>query len=72
MTNAQISHSIEVTETDLEMNLSAIRMETGGTMETFLVLYRLKEKTPLKITPIANQNVINLTTPHSTDLTIYL
>ena len=39
MTNAQISHSIESMQTDLEMNLSTIRMETGGTMGTFLVLH---------------------------------
>ena len=38
MTNAQISHSIETMETDLEMDLSTIRMGTGRTMESFLVL----------------------------------
>ena len=40
MTNAQISHSIEAMDIDLEMNLSTIRMGTGETMETFLVLHR--------------------------------
>ena len=40
MTNAQISHLIEAMETDPENNLSTIRMGTGGTMETFLVLHR--------------------------------
>ena len=43
MTNAQISQSIEAIETDLEMNLSTIRMETGETMENFFVPHRLKE-----------------------------
>ena len=37
MINAQISHSLEAMEIDLEMNLSTIRMETGETMEGFLV-----------------------------------
>ena len=37
MTDAPISHSIEVMKTDHEMNLSTIRLETGETMETFLV-----------------------------------
>ena len=72
MTNAQIIRSIEVRESDLETNLSAIRMETGGTMETFLVLRRLKEGSSHKITPTANQEVINLKTPRSADLTIDL
>ena len=49
MTNAQISHSIEAMETDPERNLSTIRMGTGGTMETFLVLRRLQGETSLKI-----------------------
>ena len=72
MTNAQISHSIETMETDLEMNLSTIRTETGGTRETFLVLHRLQGETSHKIIPIANQEVINLTTLRSADLTIDL
>ena len=72
MTNAQISHSIEVRENDLEMNLPAIRMETGGTMTTSLVLRRLKEESSQKINPTANQEVINLITPPSADLTIDL
>ena len=42
-TNAQKVYSIEAMETDLEMNLPTIRMETGETMETFLVPHRLKE-----------------------------
>ena len=72
LTNAQISQSIEAMETDLEMNLSTIRMETGETMETFLVPHRLKEETSHKIIPIANLEVINLTTLRSADLTINL
>ena len=72
MTNAQMSRSTEVRETDLETNLSQIRMETAGTMETFLVLRRLKEETSHNITPIANQEVINLTTLRSANLLIDL
>ena len=43
-------------------------MGTGETMESFLVLHRLKEETSHKITPIANQEVANLTTRFSADL----
>ena len=71
-TNAQISHSIEAMETDPETNLLAIRMETGATRETFLVLHRLQGETSHKITPTANPEVINPTTLHSVDLTIDL
>ena len=39
MTHAQICHSIEAIETDLELNLSTIRMEAGETMETFLAFH---------------------------------
>ena len=69
MTNTQISPSRAMMESDLEMDLSTTRMETGKTMEIFLVLHRLKEETSHKITPIANQEVINLTTLRSADLT---
>ena len=48
MTNAKISRSIEAMETDLEKNLSTIRMETGATMEIFLFLHRLKGETSHK------------------------
>ena len=72
MTNAQISHLIEAMETDSEMNLSTIKMGTGGTMETFLVLHRLQGETSHKITPTAIQEVINLTILRSVDLTIPL
>ena len=41
-------------------------------METFLVLRRLKEESSHKITPIANQELINLITLRSADLTIEL
>ena len=70
--NAQISHLIEAMETDLAMNLSTISVETGGTMETFLVLHRLKGETSHKLNPIADQEVINLITLLSADLTINL
>ena len=69
MANAQISHSMEAMETDLEMNLSTIRLKTGKTMEIFLVLHRPKGETSHKIFPIANQEVINLTSLLSADLT---
>ena len=58
-----------MTEIDLEMDLSTTRTGTGETMETFLVLRRLKKETSRKKTPIANQQVINLTTLISTYLT---
>ena len=44
MFNAQISQSIETMEIDLEMDLSTTRMLTGETMETFVVLHRLKDR----------------------------
>ena len=72
MTNVQLSRSIAAMETDLELNLSTIRMETGGTMETFLVLYRRQGETSHRIIPITKLEVINLTTLRSTDLTIDL
>ena len=72
MTNAQTNQSIEMMEIDLEMNLSTTRMGTGETMEVFLVLHRLKEETSHKRTPVANQELINLTSLHSADLKIDL
>ena len=70
--NAQVNHSIETMEIDPKMDLSTIRMETGGVMETFLVLHQIQEKTSHKIIPIVNQGVINVTTLRSADLTIDL
>ena len=67
---AQISHSIDMMKVDLEMDLSTTRMGTDETMETLLVPHRLKEETSNKMTPIANQEVINLKTLRSKDLTI--
>ena len=58
-----------MTEIDLEMDFSATRMGTGETIEIFLAHQRLKEEISHKITPIANQEVINLTTLLSADLT---
>ena len=69
MINAQSSHSIEIMEIDLEMNLSTTRMGTDDTMAIFLILLRLKEETSHEITLTANQEVINLTTLRSADLT---
>ena len=69
MINTKISHSAETMEMDLKTNLSAIRMGTGDTMEFFLVPRQLKEETSGKITPIANQEVINITTQLSSDPT---
>ena len=72
MINAKISHSTEMMETDLETDLSTTRMGTGEAIEIFLVLRRLKEKTSRKTTSIANQELINLITLRSADLTIEL
>ena len=70
--NVQISHLIETMETDPDMNLSTTRMGTGGTMGTFLVLHQIQEETSHKTIPIAHQEMNNLTTAHSADLTIDL
>ena len=70
--NAQISHLIETMETDPDMNLSATRMGTGGTMETFLVLHQIQDEISHKTIPIAHQEMNNLTTLRSADLTIDL
>ena len=70
--NVQISHLIETTKTDTDMNLSTTRMGTGGTMGTFLVLHQIQEETSHKTIPIAHQEMNNLTTSHSADLTIDL
>ena len=70
--NVQISHSIETMETDPDMNLSTTRIGTGGTMETFLVLHQIQEETFHKTIPIAHQEMKNLTTLRSADLTIDL
>ena len=72
MINAQINHSIEMMEIDLEMNLLTIRMGTGEIMGIFLVLHRLKGETSHRIIHIANQEVISPTTLLSADLTIDL
>ena len=57
-------------EINPEMNLSITRMGAGDQMETFLVHHRLKEETSPRMTPIANQEVINLITLRSVGLTI--
>ena len=72
LTNAQISHLIETMETDPDMNLSTTRMGTGGTMEFFPVLHQIQEETSHKTIAIANQELNNLTTLRSADLTIEL
>ena len=72
MINAQISHSIDMREIGLEMVILTNRMGAGETIEIFLVLHQLKEESSHKINPIANQEVINLTTLSSADLTIDL
>ena len=68
MIKAQINHSIEVKETDLEMDLSTIKLETGETMEDFRAPHRLKRQFS-KINHTANEEVINLTFLFSADLT---
>ena len=70
--NAQINHLIETTEIDPVKDLSTTRTETGGIMETFLVLHQIKEEASHKIIYIDNQEVINLTILTSADLTIDL
>ena len=70
--NAQIIHLIETMETDPDMNLSTTRMGTGGTMRNFLVLHRIQEETSHRTIPIAHQEMNNLTTLRSADLTIDL
>ena len=72
MINAKISNSTETMEIDLEMDLSTIRMGTGETMETFLVLHRLKEEIIRKIAHTADQEVISPTTLLSADVTMDL
>ena len=72
MINAKIRQSTETMEIDLETDLSTTRMGTGETMEIFLVLRRLKEETSHKTTSIANQELTNLKTLPSADLTIEL
>ena len=72
LTDAQISHLIETMETDPDKNLSTNRMGTGRTMETFLVLHQIQENTSHKTVPIAHQEMNNLTTLRSADLTIDL
>ena len=72
MSNAKISNSIEMTEIDLGMVLSTTRMGTGETMESFLVLHRLKGETTRRIVYTANQEGISPTTLLSADLTIDL
>ena len=70
--NVQISHLIETMETNPDMNLSTTRMGTGGTMGTFLVLHQIQEETSRKTIPTAHQEMNNLTTSHSVDLTVDL
>ena len=72
LTNAQISHLIEAMETDPDLNLSTTRTGTGGTMETFLVLRKFQEETSHKTIPNAHQEMKNLTTLRSADLTVDL
>ena len=72
MKNTQINHSIETMEIDLELDLSTMRMETGETLEIFLVLHRLKGETSPKTIHTPNQEVTNLTILLSADLTIDL
>ena len=70
MTNAQISHSIEAMEIDLEMDLSLIRMGIGETMGTSFVLHRFNGETFHKIVHTANQGVTSLTILLFADLTV--
>ena len=67
-----INNSIEKMEIGLGMVLSTTQMGTGETMEIFLVLRRIKEANSHKITPIANQDLIDLITLRSAHLKIEL
>ena len=70
--NAQISHSTELMEIDLEIDFSTIRMETGETLETFFLLHWLKGDTFHKIIHSASQELISLTILFSANLIIDL
>ena len=70
--NAEVSTSTEAMETNLEMDLLAIRMETGETVEDFAVLLWLKGEIFREIIHTVNQEVINLTILPSAGLTIDL
>ena len=72
MINAEISQSTETMEIDLETDLSTTRMGTGETMEVYFVLRRLKEETSHKTNSTGNQELTNLITLRSADLTIDL
>ena len=72
MTNSQISLSIQAIETDLEMDLLTIKLETGETMAIFPVLHRLKGKTSHKVFHIVNQEVICPKSLLSADMTVDL
>ena len=72
MFNAHINHSREAMETDLEKDLSTIRMGTGETMEDCLAPHRLQEATSQKRVRTANQELISLTILPFVDLTINL
>ena len=72
MIAAQTHHSIEMMETDLEMDPLTTRMETGEKMGAFFVFRRLKGETSAKIFRIANQEVMDPTTLLSADLAIDL
>ena len=68
MVNVQISRLKGTVQTDLEMDLSTIKMETGEKM----ALHRLKGETSHKVIHTANQEVMNLAILSSADLTIDL
>ena len=68
--NAQINHSTETMEKDSQMGLSTIRIETGDTLEKFLVLHRIKLEISDRKIQTANQELINLPTLLSAGLTI--
>ena len=70
--NAQIIYLIETMGIDPERDPSTIRMKTGELMETFLVFYQIQEETSHKTTPIAIQEMTNLITLRSADLTVDL
>ena len=70
MINAQINHSTETVEKDRQMGLSTIRIKAGNTLEKFLVLHWIKGEISDSKIHTADQELINLSTLLSADLTI--
>ena len=68
--NQSFNHSIETIELVFEMDLQTIKMETGETLEFFLVLHLLKGEISHRTTHIDNKELINQTILLFADLTV--